>query len=65
VTTWMQVMAFVRQLDERRRTGAGVTPADADKLVTMLLDFHAQTVARTASTADMPAVPPDDPARRS
>jgi hypothetical protein len=31
----------------------------------MLLDFHTQTVARTASAGDMPAVPPDDPVRRS
>jgi hypothetical protein len=68
MTTWMQVMAFVRRLDEQRRRDGHVTPSDADELVTMLLDFHKQTVAHSASSAEMaPVVPPqpDDSARRS
>jgi hypothetical protein len=60
MTTWMQVMAVVRQLDERRRSGTVLEGRDADQLVTLLLDFHQKVVVKTPS-GEMPAPPVADP----
>ena len=44
MTTWMQVMALVRELDDKRRRREELTKDDAERLVAMLLDFHMGTV---------------------
>jgi hypothetical protein len=55
-TTWMQVMALVRRLDEKRRREGRIGEREAEELVTLLLDFHRQTVARSPS-GEMTALP--------
>jgi hypothetical protein len=55
-TTWMQVMALVRKLDEKRHREGRIGERDADELISLLLDFHRQTVARTPS-GEMGATP--------
>jgi hypothetical protein len=64
-TTWTQVMALVRRLDEKRQREGRVGDKDADQLITMLLAFHQQSIARSPS-GEMPAliVPPPDPPQR-
>jgi hypothetical protein len=61
MTTWMQVMALVRRLDEKRHREGRVGDRDADQLVSMILDFHKQTIAQSQS-GEMSAVkpPPED-----
>ena len=59
MTTWMQVMALVRRLDEKRHREGRVGDRDADQLVSMLLDFHKQTVARPPSGEMSPVTPED------
>ena len=39
-TTWIQIMRFARALEDGRRTGSGIESRDAERLVTMLLDFQ-------------------------
>ncbi len=46
MTTWMQVMALVRRLDEKRRREGSLGDRDAEQLITLILDFHEQTIAR-------------------
>jgi len=55
--TWMQVMTFVRRLDEQRQRGEPILATDSERLVSMLLEFHRQTIARTPS-GEMEAVHP-------
>ncbi len=57
MTTWMQVMALVRRLDEKRHREGRIGDRDAEQLLTMILDFHKQTVARSPS-GEMSAVRP-------
>jgi len=54
MTTWIQVMAQVRRLDEQRRQHGRIDERDADQLVTMLLEFHGQAVV-TSPSGEMPA----------
>ena len=54
--TWMQVMAEVRRLDQQRRHEGRISGADAERLVTMLLEFHSQ--ALETPSGKMP--PPDE-----
>jgi aminoglycoside phosphotransferase family enzyme len=49
MTTWMQVMALVRRLDDKRVREGRIGDSDAQQLVAMILDFHKQTVARPPS----------------
>jgi hypothetical protein len=56
MTTWMQVMAVVKDLDERRRRGPALDGRDAERLVTMLLDFHRDVVIKTPSSDTTAAV---------
>lgn len=49
MTTWIQIMAQVRLLDEQRRVEGRLREGDAEQLVTMLIDFHQQAVASTPS----------------
>lgn len=44
VVTWMQIMAEVRRLDDKRKRGEHLGEEDAAGLVAMLLDFHNQAV---------------------
>ena len=44
MTTWIQVMTFVRELDDQRRAGRQLSGNDAERLVGMLLDFHERAV---------------------
>ena len=39
-TTWIQIMRFARALEDGRRAGLGIESRDAERLVTMLLDFQ-------------------------
>jgi len=57
MTTWMQVMALVRRLDDKRIREGRIGDKDAQQLVALLLDFHKQTVARTPS-GEMSATSP-------
>lgn len=41
---WMQIMAEVRRLDDKRKCGDGLSQEEAAGLLTMLLDFHHQAV---------------------
>jgi hypothetical protein len=56
MTTWIQVMAHVRRLDEQRRLEGRINERDADQLVTMLLEFHEQAVVALPSPSDASAV---------
>jgi hypothetical protein len=49
MTTWVQVMALVRRLDDKRVREGRIGDSDAQQLVAMILDFHKQTVARPPS----------------
>ena len=44
MTTWIQVMTLVRELEDRRRAGKHLSGDDAERLVGMLLDFNRQAV---------------------
>jgi hypothetical protein len=44
--TWMQVIAEVRRLDDKRRSGEPLSEGDAAGLVAMVLDFHHQAVKK-------------------
>lgn len=63
MTTWMQVMALVRRLDDKRVREGRIGDKDAAQLVSLLLDFHKQTVARTPS-GEMPATSTPAPHER-
>jgi hypothetical protein len=39
-TTWIQIMRFARALEDGRRAGLGIEPGDAERLVSMLLEFQ-------------------------
>jgi hypothetical protein len=39
-TTWIQIMRFAKALDEGRRAGLAIESRDAERLVSMLLDFQ-------------------------
>jgi hypothetical protein len=39
-TTWIQIMRFARALEEGRRAGLAIESRDAERLVSMLLDFQ-------------------------
>jgi hypothetical protein len=56
MTTWVQVMALVRRLDDKRVREGRIGDSDAQQLVAMILDFHKQTVARAAEAG----APPQD-----
>jgi hypothetical protein len=64
MTTWIQVMAEVRAMDDRRRSGKGLDGADAEKLVSMILEFHKQAVAISASGEYVATVQGAPPQRR-
>jgi hypothetical protein len=44
MATWVQVMDLVQVMDETRRAEGRIGEADADRLVTMLLQFQRQLV---------------------
>jgi hypothetical protein len=46
LVTWMQIMVEVRRLDDKRKTAEHLSEDDAEKLVSMLLDFHNQAVEK-------------------
>jgi hypothetical protein len=46
MVTWMQIMAEVRGLDDKRKGGEALSHEDAAGLVAILLDFHLQAVAK-------------------
>jgi hypothetical protein len=64
MTTWMQVIAVVKELDDRRRRGLNLDGRDAEKLVTMVLDFHQKAVIKTPSSDVTPAVIGHESARK-
>ncbi|HLK41207.1 MAG TPA: hypothetical protein VKU41_30860 [Polyangiaceae bacterium] len=55
MTTWIQIMAHVRRLDEQRREKGRIDDGDAQALVTMLLEFHRHAV-QISPSGEMPAV---------
>jgi hypothetical protein len=54
MVTWMQIMAEVRRLDDKRKGGEPLSGEDAAGLVAMLLDFHWQAIAKVP----VPSRPP-------
>jgi hypothetical protein len=62
MVTWMQIMAEVRRLDDKKKGGEHLSEADAAELVAMLLDFHSQAVV-TAPTPSRPMLRMTDPSK--
>ena len=54
MATWMDVMALVRALQDKRGRGQALDGDDAERLVALLLEFHGRAVASTP----VPDAPP-------
>jgi hypothetical protein len=46
MVTWMQIMAEVRRLDDKRQRGGQLAEDEGAALLAMLLDFHNQVVTK-------------------
>ena len=46
MVTWMQIMVEVRRLDDKRKSGEGLSEQEAAGLVAALLTFHNQAVKK-------------------
>jgi hypothetical protein len=55
MVTWMQIMAEVRRLDDKRKLGEHLGEDDATRLVAMLLDFHDQAVVKVPTPSRPPS----------
>jgi hypothetical protein len=64
MTTWIQVMTQVRRIDEQRRRQGRIDEGDADRLVTMLLEFHGQAVATSPPGDAAPVRAPEGKSSR-
>jgi hypothetical protein len=57
-TTWIQIMRYARALDDGRRAGVGIEPGDAERLVTMLLEFQRRALhERPTPSQGVPITP--------
>jgi hypothetical protein len=55
MTTWIDVMALARALRDKRASGESLDGQDAERLVTLLFNFHERAVAFTPSSEGPPS----------